>query len=71
MAEFALNFLVPSWCEVKVSVAAAVFLVVMLSFLSPGEDDRTGGGGESSVAVAGDVLDDKEKVYYRFFCLFV
>lgn len=60
MAEFALNFLVPSWCEVKVSVAAAVFLVVMLSFLSPGEDDRA--GGESSVAVAGDVLDDKEKM---------
>ncbi|KAK9138701.1 hypothetical protein Sjap_009295 [Stephania japonica] len=68
MAEIVLNFLVPSWWEIKVTVAAAVFLVAAISFFvyggGGGWDEGDGGeigrglGGDGG----GDLADEKDKM---------
>ncbi|PIA29640.1 hypothetical protein AQUCO_05800037v1 [Aquilegia coerulea] len=69
MADLLLTFLIPSWWEIKVSVAAAIFLIAMLSMFSSGDGDVVvgggvggSGGGNKTVEIVGDLLDDKDKI---------
>lgn len=59
-----LCFLVPSWWEVEVTLAAAVFVVVACWFFTYG---GTGGNPDGSVlenpGFSGDVVDDKDKMF--------
>lgn len=64
VVETAMEFLVPSWWEVQVTVAAA-FVVVSYWFFSAGGD--AGGGGDDRTFVDGsggvvDMIEDKDKV---------
>lgn len=65
VVETAMEFLVPSWWEVQVTVAAAAFVVVAYLFFSAGGDgshggdDRAFGDGSGSGA---DMIEDKDKV---------
>lgn len=58
-----LEFLIPSWWEVQVTVAAAVFVVVAYWFLTFGGHS---GGGEGSncddrLLVSGDEIEEIDK----------
>lgn len=62
VVETAMEFLVPSWWEVQVTVAAAAFVVVAYWFFSAGGDgghDRAFVDGAGS---GGDAIEDKDKV---------
>lgn len=66
VVETAMEFLVPSWWEVQVTVAAAAFVVVAYWFFSVG-GDAGGGGGDDRTFVDGsgggvDMIEDKDKV---------
>lgn len=62
--ETAIEFLLPSWWEVQVTVAAACFVIAAYWFFTDG--GFTGAGDRSqfdnSSLASGDVVDDKEKV---------
>ncbi|KAL8479269.1 hypothetical protein ACS0TY_026217 [Phlomoides rotata] len=61
VVDMAMEFLVPSWWEVQVTVAAAAFLVVayLLFTLGGGGDDRAFVNGSGGAA---DLIDDKDKM---------
>lgn len=63
-------FLVPSWWEVEVTLAAAIFVVVACWFFTYG---GAGGNPDGSVlenpGFLGDVVDDKDKVFSSPFVL--
>lgn len=58
------EYLVPSWWEIKVAVAASLFVIVSYWFFAFQGGDGGGGGDRSqSPENSGDgVLDDKDKV---------
>ncbi|KAA8532140.1 hypothetical protein F0562_006718 [Nyssa sinensis] len=61
----AFDFLVPSWWEVQVSVAAAVFVIVaycFFTFSGGGETDVDGGSVVDNSVVSRDVIVDKVKM---------
>ncbi|XP_015083492.1 BAG-associated GRAM protein 1-like isoform X1 [Solanum pennellii] len=60
IVETALEVLVPSWWEVKVTVAATAFVIISYWFFAAGGDANAGG----RVAVDDDscVVDDKDKI---------
>ncbi|KAL7619034.1 hypothetical protein Lser_V15G02869 [Lactuca serriola] len=62
--ETAIEFLLPSWWEVQVTVAAACFVIAAYWFFTDG--GFTGAGDRSqfdnSSLASGDVVDDKEKI---------
>lgn len=63
----ALDFLVPSWWEIKVTVAAAMFVILSFCFFSwSGGGGGDGGGGDRAVVLenSGDGIDDKDKVSF-------
>ncbi|KAF5197507.1 Bag-associated gram protein [Thalictrum thalictroides] len=62
MADLLLTFLIPTWWEIKVSVAAAIFLISMLSIFSSRDGDVGGGSGEKLIEIVGDLLEDKDKM---------
>lgn len=60
----ALDFLVPSWWEIKVTVAAAMFVILSFCFFSwSGGGGGDGGGGDRAVVLenSGDGIDEKDK----------
>ncbi|KAG8369407.1 hypothetical protein BUALT_Bualt14G0007900 [Buddleja alternifolia] len=59
VVESAMEFLVPSWWEVQVTLAAAAFVVVAYWFFTLGGDDRTFGDGSGGGV---DMMDDKDKM---------
>ncbi|KAL8482781.1 hypothetical protein ACS0TY_025717 [Phlomoides rotata] len=61
VVDMAMEFLVPSWWEVQVTVAAAAFIVVayLLFTLGGGGDDRAFVNGSGGAA---DLIDDKDKM---------
>lgn len=66
VVDTAMEFLVPSWWEVQVTLAATVFMVVAYWFFSL-DGDGCGCGGDDRALVDGsgggaDVIDDKYKV---------
>ena len=65
----ALDFLVPSWWEIKVTVAAAMFVILSFCFFSwSGGGGGDGGGGDRAVVLenSGDGIDEKDKVSFWF-----
>lgn len=61
----ALDFLVPSWWEIKVTVAAAMFVILSFCFFSwSGGGGGDGGGGDRAVVLenSGDGIDEKDKM---------
>lgn len=69
IVETALEVLVPSWWEVKVTVAATAFVIISYWFFAFGGDANAGG----RVAVDDDsgIVDDKDKVFLDFFSEFL
>ena len=66
----ALDFLVPSWWEIKVTVAAAMFVILSFCFFSwSGGGGADGGGGDRAVVLenSGDGIDDKVSFCFHFF----
>lgn len=63
MIEEALHFLVPTWWEVEISVAAAVFVIITYWFFTygNGEIDESQATGEGLIG-AGDLIDDNVKM---------
>ncbi|KAJ9701698.1 hypothetical protein PVL29_006884 [Vitis rotundifolia] len=63
MIEEALHFLVPTWWEVEITVAAAVFVIITYWFFTygNGEIDESQATGEGLIG-AGDVIDDNVKM---------
>ncbi|KAH7857755.1 hypothetical protein Vadar_019815 [Vaccinium darrowii] len=60
------DFLVPSWWEVEVTLAAAAFVVVACWFFTYGGAGAGGNSDESVLddsRISGDVVDDKEKMF--------
>lgn len=67
VVETAMEFLVPSWWEVQVTVAAAAFVVVAYWFFSMGGDGGRGGGDRAFEDGSGsglDMVEDKDKVIF-------
>ncbi|KAI3676847.1 hypothetical protein L1987_86461 [Smallanthus sonchifolius] len=64
ITETSIDFLLPSWWEVEVSVAASFFVIAAYWFFT--YDGDTGAGERSpydnSSAVSGNVVDDREKI---------
>nr|XP_027117762.1 BAG-associated GRAM protein 1-like isoform X1 [Coffea arabica] len=58
-----MEFLIPSWWEVQVTVAAAAFVVLAYWFLSLGGGAGVGGEGNADdrMMVGGDEIDEKDK----------
>ncbi|KAB2092172.1 hypothetical protein ES319_A02G011100v1 [Gossypium barbadense] len=57
------DYLVPSWWEVKVAVAASVFVIVSYWFFAlQGKDGDGGDRSQVSESSAEGILDDKEKI---------
>ncbi|MDV3166785.1 MAG: hypothetical protein Q8807_04080 ['Waltheria sp.' little leaf phytoplasma] len=59
------EYLVPSWWEIKVAMAAAVFVIVSYWFFASQGGDGGGGGGDRSQLPensSDEILDDKDKV---------
>lgn len=72
VVETAMEFLVPSWWEVQVTVAAAAFVVVAYWFFSIGGDGGRGGDDRAFVdgpGSGGDMVEDKDKVIYGIIML--
>lgn len=63
MIEEALHFLVPTWWEVEISVAVAVFVIITYWFFTygNGEIDESQATGEGLIG-AGDLIDDNVKM---------
>ncbi|PWA91114.1 C2 domain, GRAM domain protein [Artemisia annua] len=61
MNETRIDLLLPSWWEVEVTVAAAVFVIGAYWFFTYDGGVSSGGGGGDS-GVAGDGVDDREKI---------
>ncbi|PSS32810.1 BAG-associated GRAM protein [Actinidia chinensis var. chinensis] len=57
------DFLVPSWWEVEVTVAAAAFAILVCWLFAHGGGSNGGGIGTSGLDNSGDVGDDKEKMF--------
>ncbi|XP_057488903.1 BAG-associated GRAM protein 1-like isoform X1 [Actinidia eriantha] len=66
MIDTAFGFLVPSWWEVEVTVAAAAFVILVCWFFGQGGGSNGGGTDASGHDNSGDVVDDKEKVSAMF-----
>lgn len=64
ITETSIDFLLPSWWEVEVSVAASVFVIAAYWFFTYDGDaaasDRS--GFDNSSVGSGDAVDDREKV---------
>ncbi|KAB2039472.1 hypothetical protein ES319_D02G012500v1 [Gossypium barbadense] len=59
------DYLVPSWWEVKVAVAASVFVIVSYWFFAlQGKDGDGGDRSQVSESSAEGILDDKEKIVH-------
>ncbi|XP_057488904.1 BAG-associated GRAM protein 1-like isoform X2 [Actinidia eriantha] len=63
MIDTAFGFLVPSWWEVEVTVAAAAFVILVCWFFGQGGGSNGGGTDASGHDNSGDVVDDKEKMF--------
>ncbi|KAL4561215.1 hypothetical protein LXL04_033378 [Taraxacum kok-saghyz] len=63
-AETAVEFLLPSWWEVQVTVAAAFFVIAAYWFFTDGGNIGAGDRSQcdNSALVSGDAVDDKEKI---------
>ena len=62
----ALDFLVPSWWEIEVTVAAAMFVILAFWFFSWSGGGGGDGGGDRAVVLenSGDGIDDIDKVSF-------
>ncbi|KAK1426397.1 hypothetical protein QVD17_15068 [Tagetes erecta] len=63
ITETSIDFLLPSWWEVEVSVAASVFVIAAYWFFTYDGDTGAGdrSGFDNSSVVSGDAVDDREK----------
>ncbi|KAL1535391.1 BAG-associated GRAM protein 1 [Salvia divinorum] len=66
VVETAMEFLLPSWWEVQVTVAAAAFVLVAYWFFSAGAD---GGGDDRGLAEGSgggaDMIEDRDKMLFK------
>lgn len=62
MIETAVEFLLPSWWEVKVSVAASLFVIVAYWFFLYKTDDFSLDRTSSAESASTVAMDDEEKV---------
>ncbi|MFS7988804.1 putative C2 domain, GRAM domain, PH-like domain superfamily, VASt domain, C2 domain superfamily [Helianthus anomalus] len=69
ITETSIDFLVPSWWEVEVSIAASCFVIAAYWFFTYDGDSGGGGGGsgdrsvfDSSASGVGDGVDEREKM---------
>ena len=62
MIETAMEILVPSWWEVKVTVAASLFVIFAYWFFSFKTGDFAVDRTQSTEITSTDVIDDKDKV---------
>ena len=66
VVETAMEFLLPSWWEVQVTVAAAAFVVVAYWFFSAGADGGDDRGFVEGSGGGADMIEDREKVITAF-----
>lgn len=72
MFEEALHFLLPTWWEVEITVAAAVFVIIAYWFFTYGNGDIDENQAiRDGLIGVGDMIDDKVKVNLVDFSLFV
>ena len=70
MIEEALHFLLPTWWEVEITVAAAVFVIITYWFFTYGNGDVDENQAIRD-GLIGDGIDDKVKVNLVDFFFFV
>ncbi|KAG6395469.1 hypothetical protein SASPL_146114 [Salvia splendens] len=65
VVETAMEFLLPSWWEVQVTVAAAAFVVVAYWFFSAGADGGDDRGFVEGSGGGADMIEDREKMLFK------
>ncbi|XP_047955676.1 BAG-associated GRAM protein 1 isoform X1 [Salvia hispanica] len=65
VVETAMEFLLPSWWEVQVTVAAAAFVVVAYWFFSAGADGGDDRGFVEGSGGGADMIEEREKMLFK------